>query len=609
MFKSPIISFMGHVDAGKTSLKNIILNSVGINTINNEDGGITQSISSYFINSKNIQTITKDSFIKFAKDKYTFNDSIPGINIIDTPGHEAFNLMRQNTSKLCDIAIIVIDIFAGVKPQTIESIKILRNNKIPFIIVTTKLDLVDGYKNIDSSINIYSLNNFFKEQEKTFISNLEGYINDIKYELMEQKINCEFYFKNKKPQSTYSIIPLSTKTGVGISDLLLLISYISQNWMEGKIMYKDDVEMTVMNCYNDKKQGWVLDVLLKNGTINIGDKFIVYGKEGAKDTTIRAIYNNNDSVRSVKASAVLKLIGSNNSNIYTGTQMYPIKNKAKQIKELNNTMNLFWNKFELKKTGVYLVAPTMETLDALYTTFKKNNTNVCGVIVSTITDRDLLKMTTIMRENRNMEDNIILYFGSDKDLLFLKNNNYKQLLKEETASIYQINPSLMLMTDTIIYHLINDYNDCKKDYVEQRQTELIEKGEAVFPCKLRILKEHIFMKGGNKNLMFGVKVMEGKLKIGTELIFIGDESKILGKVISLQRNNKDIEIGDTYDELCIRLDNPLNLTYGRQFTSNNEVVSNITRDSIDVLKKDYRDMMTKQDWYLVIELKKLLNII
>lgn len=606
MLKSPIISFMGHVDAGKTSLKNIILNSVGINTINNEDGGITQSISSYFINSKNIQEITKDSFIKFAKDKYTFNDSIPGINIIDTPGHEAFNLMRQNTSKLCDIAIVVIDIFAGVKPQTIESIKILRNNKIPFIIITTKLDLIDGY---NSSIDTYSLNDFFKEQEKIFISNLEGYINDIKYELMEQKINCEFYFKNKKPQSTYSIIPLSTKTGVGISDLLLLISYISQNWMEGKITYKDDVEMTVMNCYNDKKQGWVLDVLLKNGTLNVGDKFIVYGKEGAKDTNIRAIYENNDSVRSVKASAVLKLIGSNNSNIYTGTQMYPIKNKAKQIKELNNKMNLFWNKFELKKTGVFLVAPTMETLDALYTTFKKNNTNVCGVIVSTINDRDLLKMITIMRENKNMEDNIILYFGSDKDLLFLKNNNYKQLLKEETASIYQINPSLMLMTDTIIYHLINDYNDCKKDYVEQRQTELIEKGEAVFPCKLRILKEHIFMKGGNKNLMFGVKVMEGKLKIGTELIFIGDESKILGKVISLQRNNKDIEIGDTYDELCIRLDNPLNLTYGRQFTANNEIVSNITRDSIDVLKKDYRDMMTKQDWYLVIELKKLLNII
>jgi translation initiation factor 5B len=606
MFKSPIISFMGHVDTGKTSLKNIILNSVGINTINNEDGGITQSISSYFINNKNIQEITKESFIKFAKDKYTFNDSIPGINIIDTPGHEAFNLMRQNTSKLCDIAIVVIDIFAGVKPQTIESIKILRDNKIPFIIVTTKLDLIDGYKN--DGKNIYSLNDFFKEQEKTFIYNLEGYINDIKYELMEHKINCEFYFKNKKPQSMYSIIPLSTKTGVGISDLLLLISYISQNWMEGKITYKDDVELTVMNCYNDKKQGWVLDVLLKNGTINIGDKFIVYGKEGAKDTNIRAIYENNDNVRSVKASAVLKLIGSNNSNIYTGTQMYPIKNKAKQIKELNNTMNLFWNKFELKKTGVYLVAPTMETLDALYTTFKKHNTNVCGVIVSTITDRDLLKMTTIMRENKNMEDNIILYFGSDKDLLFLKNNNYKQLLKEETASIYKIDENIMLMTDTIIYHLINDYNECKKEHIENRQVELIEKGEAVFPCKLRILKEHIFMKGGNKNLMFGVKVMEGKLKIGTELIFIGGESKILGKVTSLQRNNKDIEIGDTYDELCIRLDNPLNLTYGRQFTADNDVVSNITRNSIDVLKKDYRDMMTKQDWYLVIELKKLLNI-
>jgi translation initiation factor 5B len=600
MFKSPIVSFMGHVDSGKTSLKNIIFNTAGINTIKNEDGGITQSISSYFIDNEKIKNITKDSFIKFAKEKYNIDDSIPGINIIDTPGHEAFNLMRQNTSKICDIAIIVIDILAGVKPQTIESIKILRDNKIPFIIVITKLDLVDGF----IFTNHNSLNDVFKKQEKSFIYDLEGHINDIKYELMEQKINCELYFKNKQPQKTYSIIPLSTKTGEGITDLLLLILYISQNWMEGKITYKDDVEMIVMNNYNDKKQGWVLDVLLKNGSIKCGDKFIVYGKEGAKETTIRAIYNN-ERVNSVKASACIQLIGSNNSNIYTGTNMYPVKNKVKQIKELNQTMDLFWNKFELNKTGIFLVAPTMETLDALYTTFKKNNKNVCGVYVSNISDRDLLKMKAIMRENKNIEDNVILYFGSDKDLMFLKSSNYKQLLKEETASMYQIE-SLLLMTDTIIYHLIDNYNEYKKDSIEKRQMELIEKGEAVFPCKLRILKEHIFMKGGNKNLMFGVKVMDGKLKIGTELVCVN--GKVLGKVISLQRNNKDIEIGDTYDELCIRLDNPLNLTYERQFDYNDNIVSNITRDSIDILKKDYRDMMTKQDWYLVIELKRILNI-
>ena len=609
MFKSPIVSFMGHVDAGKTSLKNIIFNKAGINGISDtiEDGGITQSISSYFIDNEKIQEITKDSFIKFAKEKYNIDDSIPGINIIDTPGHEAFSLMRQNTSKICDIAIVVIDILAGVKPQTLESIKILRDNKVPFIIVTTKLDLVDGFTTTTYS----SLNNVFKEQEKSFVYNLEGHINDIKYELMEEKINCELYFKNKQPQKTYSIIPLSTKTGEGITDLLLLILYISQNWMEGKITYKDDVEMVVMNNYNNKKQGWILDVILKNGSIKCGDKFIVYGKEGAKETSIRAIYNNNERLSTIKASACVRLIGSNNSNIYTGTHMYPVKNKTKQIKELNQTMDLFWNKFELNKTGVFLVAPTMETLDALYTTFIKNNKNVCGVFVSNITDRDLLRILTIMRENKNTEDNVILYFGSDKDLIFLKNSNYKQLFKEQTASIYQIE-SLMLMSDTIIYHLIDDYNEYKKDSIEQRQTELIEKGEAVFPCRLKILKEHIFMKGGNKELMFGVKVMEGKLKIGTPLTFIGstqsEKENILGNVISLQRNNKEVEFGNTYDEVCIKLDNPLNITYGRQFSANNDVVSNITRESIDILKQDYRDMMTRQDWLLVIELKKELNI-
>ena len=152
----------------------------------------------------------------------------------------------------------------------------------------------------------------------------------------------------------------------------------------------------------------------------------------------------------------------------------------------------------------------------------------------------------------------------------------------------------------------------KKDCLENRQKEQIAGGNAVYPCKLRILKDHVYMKGGNKELLLGVKVRAGRLRIGSPLYVVFNEHKNkgkiinmkterefeLGKVTSIQKNNEDKDLANLHDEVCIRIDNPNELSYDRHFDHKDEIISRLTRESIDILKKDYRDEMTKDDWKL-----------
>ena len=128
-----------------------------------------------------------------------------------------------------------------------------------------------------------------------------------------------------------------------------------------------------------------------------------------------------------------------------------------------------------------------------------------------------------------------------------------------------------------------------------------------FPCVVKILPNCIFNK---KNpLVFGVEVTEGNLHLGTELCDPVTNTYI-GKVIGIQNNNKDVEIGKKSSSVCIKVDNQETPTiaYGRQFDHTNILYSKITRESLNVLKEYYRDECTKEDLLLLIKLKKLFAI-
>ena len=161
MLRQVIVTILGNVDSGKSSVIDVIKKT---SIVKSEPGKITQSIKAYSVSLESIKTLCQDA-LDITKIK------VPGLLLIDTPGHEAFSNLRKRGGSLADIAILVIDINEGLKPQTIESIEILKQNKTPFVVALNKIDLIGGWqsnpdlpliKNIDSFF-LLSLNSLSKQ--------------------------------------------------------------------------------------------------------------------------------------------------------------------------------------------------------------------------------------------------------------------------------------------------------------------------------------------------------------------------------------------------------------------------------------------------------------
>jgi len=138
MLRQPIITIMGHVDHGKTSLLDAIRGSA---IAAREAGGITQAIGASIIPAATLQAVCGDLL-----EKLNLKLVIPGLLFIDTPGHAAFVHHRKTGGDLADIAVLVIDINEGIMPQTAECLNILRSCKTPFIIVANKIDMIEGWR-------------------------------------------------------------------------------------------------------------------------------------------------------------------------------------------------------------------------------------------------------------------------------------------------------------------------------------------------------------------------------------------------------------------------------------------------------------------------------
>ena len=585
-YKSPICSFFGHVDAGKTSLMDAIKSST---IANFEAGGITQSIKSYFIDINSIKKHT----IKFnnskANEKYHVDYKVPGLIVLDTPGHQAFSEIRKRGTKLCNIAIVVIDINDGVKEQTNESIKLLVENKIPFIIVVNKIDTINGW----NKTNFLAFKRALKEQtQEVENSIIYEKIGDIKYDLQKAGINSEYYIDNKKPSSVYSIVPVSSKTKEGLADVLSILIYLSQNWMEKKLIYREKLKAIVMESKQDKKLGWVLDAMIVNGTIKVGDKLIVNSYSGPKQITVRNLIKNQEKeyCNNIRASGSAKILASNMEKCYTGTNLYLVDNNEKElIQKADEEITNIWSNFSFDDKGLVLIAPTLGELEALYFLTKKEKIPVKNVIISVLTDKTVSRAYSYLENVTDKYNRSILYFGNlNKKEVDSMSNKLKEFKIE-------------LIHSKIVYQLIENFKKYKEDVMKNMKDVLVKEGKIYYPCRLKVLEDHIYMRGGDDDLLFGIRVLKGKLS--KNAILIADNGKQIGKITSIQKDKKELDFAKINDEVCIRVEkvnpNDENIVYNRHFNSKNILQSKVDKEMLSLFIKLFKEELNKDKKYLL----------
>ncbi|MDD3083856.1 MAG: translation initiation factor IF-2 [Candidatus ainarchaeum sp.] len=529
MIRQPIITVLGHVDHGKTSLLDAIRSS---RVAAREAGSITQHIGATEIPIDSIKKISGELIKKFG-----FSLKIPGLLVIDTPGHEAFTNLRQRGGSIADLAILVIDVMQGLQPQTIEAINILKINKVPFIIAMNKIDSLPFYESKEGSF-IENINN----QEKSVKEKLDEKLYIIVGKIFEHGFQSE-RFDRCEFGKQIPIVPCSAKTKEGLPEILTLLSGLSQKYLEKKLEIDDKEEngkAVVLEAKEEKGLGKTIDVILYKGKIKVNDDFIVLGKNGIIKTKIRALLQPKplqemmdtkekfSTVKEVYASTGVKISAPKLEEVLVGSTLI-ITEKKEDEKELETEAKKSF--FSTDKKGLIIKADAIGSLEAITELFKKEEIPIKKAEIGNINRKDIMEAATIACEDPYLGVIIGFNVNVDKDA-------EKEAMERE----------IMIFNQKIIYKIIEEYTEWAN------KSKKIEKDKnlscLVLPVKFQILKGKIFR--NNKPAIIGVKIEEGRLKDGWKVI--NEKGEIIGKITGMQSEGEKLKEAKKGDEIAISID-------------------------------------------------------
>ncbi|KAL5594149.1 hypothetical protein BROUX41_001195 [Berkeleyomyces rouxiae] len=593
--RSPICCILGHVDTGKTKLLDKVRQT---NVQEGEAGGITQQIGATYFPVEAIkqktQVVNRDNSFEF---------KVPGLLIIDTPGHESFSNLRSRGSSLCNIAILVVDIMHGLEQQTLESMRMLRDRKTPFIVALNKIDRLYGWNKIDNN----GFRDSLSQQNSSVQKEFQNRLDQTKLAFAEQGFNSELFYENRNMSKNVSLVPTSAHTGEGVPDLLKLLLQLTQDRMVDNLMYLSEVQATVLEVKAIEGFGMTIDIILSNGVLREGDRIVLCGTEGAIVTNIRALltpapmrelrvrgsYVHN---KEIKAAMGIKISAPGLEGAIAGSRLLvvgPDDDEDDLIDEVESDLATLFSRVETTGRGVSVQASTLGSLEALLDFLKDCKIPVATVGIGPVYKRDIMQ-TGVMLE-KSPDHAVMLCFDVkvDKEAL--------QYAEENGIKIFQAD---------IIYHLFDAFTAHQAEMLEKKKEE--SKMLAVFPCVLNTVA--VFNK--TTPIVVGVDVAEGQLKINTPLAAVrtgnnGQKEIVgIGRVTSIERDHKQIPVckkGQPSVAVKIEMGNH-QPTYGRHLEESDKLYSLISRASIDCLKDFYRADVSNEEWLLIKKLKPLFDI-
>ncbi|KAF1912823.1 hypothetical protein BDU57DRAFT_550634 [Ampelomyces quisqualis] len=594
--RSPICCILGHVDTGKTKLLDKIRQT---NVQEGEAGGITQQIGATYFP---VEALEKKTAVVNRDKEFVFN--VPGLLIIDTPGHESFSNLRSRGSSLCNIAILVIDIMHGLEPQTIESMKLLRDKRTPFIVALNKIDRLFGWKKIDNN----GFEDSFNLQKQSVQSEFEERWTFVRTQLQEHGFNSELFHKNKNMSKYVSVCPTSAHTGEGIPDMIKLIVRLTQERLTNNLMYLSEVECTVLEVKVIEGLGTTIDVILSNGVLREGDRIVLCGNPEPIVTNIRALltpaemkelrvksqYVHN---KEVKAAMGIKISADGLDQAIAGSRLLvvgPNDDEEDLMDEVMGDLAHLLSKVSKSGRGVSVQASTLGSLEALLEFLKVSKIPVSTISIGPVFRKDVLRAGVMLEKAK--EYAVMLCFDVKVD---------------KEAKAYADEIGVKIFEADIIYHLFDKFTAHMKQLEEQRKEE--SKMLAVFPCILRPVA--VFNK--KDPIIVGIDVVDGNLKITTPICAVkknpatgAKEIINLGRVTSIERDHKQIQVCKKgQPSVAVKIEGPNQPMYGRHLEEDDTLYSAVSRKSIDTLKEFFRSDVSQDEWKLLVELKKLFDIV
>jgi translation initiation factor IF-2 len=456
--RPPIVVVMGHVDHGKTTLLDHIRQS---RVAEREAGGITQSIGAYEIE-KNGQRIT----------------------FIDTPGHQAFTKMRQRGAQVADIAILIVAADDGVQPQTKEAITILQESKTPFVVAINKVDRNNA------------------DPERT------------KQSLMTNGVYLEKY------GGDVSWVEISAKNGTGIDELLDLVLLM---WEVEKPEYDPNAQARgfVLESQRDSRRGIVASVIVKDGTLRMGDEIHTVSASGKVRTLENFLGKRIDSAIPSSPALILgfsdlPVVGEEFVTGPLGVSGEVAPAPAKQDKKVCEVQRVEACDDSGNTIRLVLKADVSGSLEAL------------SQIIESLAFEDV-RFRILAREVGEVTDGDVKEASTLK--AYIIGFNVKVAKAAESLARAQ---NVSIITSNIIYRLIENLEELAASSDKKKELGALE-----------VLA--VFSQKNNKQLIGG-KMVQGFLTLNERFTVVRQEEQIgQGRILNLQQSKADcskVECGE-----------------------------------------------------------------
>ncbi len=570
--RQPVVVVLGHVDSGKTSLLDKIR---GTAVQSREVGGITQHIGASYFPIETIKKITGKLFDNLSKSE----NPVPGLLVIDTPGHEVFANLRMRGGSAADIAIVVVDVNKGLEAQTIESLDILKNKKVPFVIALNKIDQISGWKKNNAILMAEQL----KLQDPSILTFLDEKIYTVVGALSRLGYISEAFWRVKDFTKELAIVPVSASTGTGIPELLAVLVGLTQQYLSKSLeRHETETKGIVLEVNDEIGLGPSANIILLDGTLKQGDKIVVGKRDSVTTTKIKALLlpkpldemrDPRDKFRHVDkviAAAGLKITSPDLEGVLAGSPLYVVRNqhdeeklKASVDSEIRSAI------IQTESNGVILRCDTIGSIEAITELLKKENIAIRAADLGNITRRDILSASAVREKDRYL--GVVLGF------------NVKIL---EDAEKEAFERKIKIFNEKIIYNLVRSYSEWV-DY-EKLHADSIMFNEIPPICKFQFMKGYVFRR--NSPAVFGAEILVGKLK--QKVSVIGEDGKNIGVVHQIQNEGKNLDVADKGMQIALSIKGP---TIGRQINEGDIFYTDLNSREARLLLERFPDRLSEEE--------------
>lgn len=569
--RQPIVCVLGHVDSGKTSLLDRIRKT---SVQAREFGGITQHIGASFF-----PVETLGQLVGSALSRVKAEIEIPGLLIIDTPGHEAFTNLRRRGGSVADIAVLVINILRGFEAQTYECVEILKARKTPFLVAANMIDRVPGWNSLPDA----PFSKTYQQQDPYVREDLDNKLYDVIGVFSRLGFRTDRFDRIKDFKSTIAIVPTSAKTGEGITELITVLIGLTQQHMKRRLQTTEGpAKGTVLEVREEAGLGLTLNTIIYDGTLQKDDLIVVGGKDKPIITRIRAILvpkpldeirdprDKFSSVNSASAAAGIKIVAPDLEGVLAGAPLYAVphdQEPARYAKLISDEIKKI--RVATDVDGVILKTDTLGSLEAIADILKENSIPIRLADVGDISKRDVVE-ASVVKEHEPLYGAVLAF-----------NVRILPDAQEEAAS-----RGVQVFREKIIYHVIENYLAW---YKGKREAGLEQDFETlVKPAKLQVLEGYVFRRA--RPAIFGVEILSGSVKSKTALVRQNGEE--VGEIQQIQDKGEALPTAGKGMQVAISMEKPV---FGRHVFEKDMLYVKVPEQHVKLLLATFADRLTEEE--------------